>query len=66
LIITNAWANGPYSVSLGTCAAPVARGKSCRMTVTFRPTSSGPSLSTLHIVSNATNNPVVLLTGSGR
>jgi hypothetical protein len=66
LIISDAWADGPYSVSLGTCAAPIARGRTCRMTVTFRPTATGPSLSTLHIVSNATNNPSVVLTGTGR
>ena len=66
LIISGAVADGPFTVSLGTCATPVARGRTCRMTVTFRPTAVGPSLATLRIVSNATNNPVVVLTGSGR
>ncbi|HEX5826160.1 MAG TPA: choice-of-anchor D domain-containing protein [Candidatus Limnocylindrales bacterium] len=69
LIITSASAPAPFSnVTLGTCTNPVAVGKTCKLTVTFAPTSRGPQSATLTVVSsNATNSPQTMnLTGTGR
>ncbi|MBL0276692.1 MAG: choice-of-anchor D domain-containing protein [Anaeromyxobacter sp.] len=50
--------------SLGTCAAPLAPGRTCRVTVTFRPTALGAFAGTLTLTSNAINSPTqVALTG---
>ena len=50
--------------SLGTCAAPLAPGRTCRVTVTFRPTALGAFAGTLTLTSNAVNSPtLVALTG---
>ncbi len=69
LIITSAGAPAPFSnVTLGTCASPVAAGKTCKLNVTFAPTTVGPQSATLTVVSsNATNSPrTMTLTGTGR
>ncbi len=52
---------------LGTCTTPVAVGRSCRLSVTFRPTAVQAYSGTLRVVSNATNSPAIVdLSGSGR
>ena len=48
-----------------TCAAGVAAGQSCTVTVIFTPTSSGAVTASLNLVTNAAINPVVLLSGTG-
>jgi hypothetical protein len=68
-------ANGPltpsataqFTAALGTCAAPVAVGRTCNLAVTFSPTVVGPLTGTLSVVSNAVGNPrTAALTGTGR
>ena len=68
LIISSASTAAPFSVTLGTCSAAVAVGRTCRLSVTFRATAVGPFSGTLTVVSsNAVNSPlVVALTGTGR
>jgi hypothetical protein len=69
LVISSVTASGAGFItpSLGTCAAPLAPGGTCRVTVTFRPTAAGNFTGSLTLVSNAVNSPtVVALTGSGR
>ena len=69
LFITSASAPAPFStVTLGTCASPVNVGKTCKLNVTFAPTTTGPLSATLTVVSsNATNSPrTTILTGTGR
>ncbi|MBK8638446.1 MAG: choice-of-anchor D domain-containing protein [Chromatiaceae bacterium] len=52
---------------LGTCATPLAVGRTCRLSVTFRPTAVQAYSGTLRVVSNATNSPAIVdLSGSGR
>jgi hypothetical protein len=53
--------------SLGNCPASLAPGKSCKVSVTFRPTVIQPYTGSLNLLSNGTNSPtVVTLTGSGK
>ena len=66
LIVRSAVATGAFTVSLGTCASPVAPGAQCHLAVMFRPTSKIAFAATLRVVSNAINNPTVLLGGKGR
>ncbi len=69
LIITSATAAAPFSnVTLGTCSTPVAVGKTCKLNVTFAPTSVGNfSVPLVVVSSNATNSPQsTLLTATGR
>jgi hypothetical protein len=67
LVITSASAAAPFAaVTLGTCSAAVAIGKTCKLNVTFTPTSATVYGVTLTVVSNASNNPTAILSGSGR
>lgn len=69
LFITSASAPAPFaSVSLGTCTAAVAVGRTCKLSVTFTPTARTAYGAPLTVVaSNATNSPqTVPLTGSGK
>jgi Ca2+-binding RTX toxin-like protein len=69
LFITSATAPAPFAaVILGTCSAPVAVGKTCKLNVTFTPTARTAYAVTLTVVSsNATNSPrTVGLTGTGK
>jgi hypothetical protein len=59
--------NAAFTATLGSCPASLAPNKSCRMSVTFRPTVIQPYTGTLTILSNGTNSPTtVTLTGSGK
>jgi len=69
LFVTSANAAAPFAtVTLGTCSAPVAAGKTCKLNVTFTPTARTAYAGTLTVVSsNATNSPrTVGLTGTGK
>jgi Ca2+-binding RTX toxin-like protein len=69
LFITSATAGAPFAtVTLGTCSAAVAVGKTCKLNVTFTPTARTAYAGTLTVVSsNATNSPrTVGLTGTGK
>ena len=69
LFVTSAGAAAPFAqVTLGTCSAPVAVGKTCKLNVTFTPTARTAYAATLTVVSsNATNSPgTVGLTGTGK
>ena len=69
LFVTSANAAAPFAtVTLGTCSAPVAAGKTCKLNVTFTPTARTAYAVTLTVVSsNATNSPrTVGLTGTGK
>ena len=66
LFITAATTNAPFSVTLGTCAIQVRPGRTCKLNVTFAPTTVGPASATLALVSNASNNPTSTLSGTGR
>ena len=69
LFVTSANAAAPFAtVTLGTCTAPVAAGRTCKLNVTFTPTARTAYAGTLTVVSsNATNSPqTVGLTGSGK
>jgi hypothetical protein len=69
LFITSASAAAPFAtVTLGTCSAPVAATRTCKLNVTFTPTAKVAYAGTLTITSsNATNSPrTVALTGTGR
>jgi Ca2+-binding RTX toxin-like protein len=67
LVITSATTSAPFIVNLGTCAAPVAAGRTCRLIVAFTPTAIGPVSRTLTVVSNASNSPtIVTVSGTGR
>ena len=65
LIASVASSGAPFvNASLGTCAAPLAPGRTCRVTVTFRPTTTGAFTGSLTLTSNAVNSPtLVALTG---
>jgi Ca2+-binding RTX toxin-like protein len=57
----------PFTVSRGDCGATIAAGRSCKLSVTFRPTSAGAITGMLTVNSNAVNNPTTAtLTGTGR
>ncbi len=50
--------------TLGTCATPLAPGRTCRITVTFQPTAIQAYVGSLTLTSNATNSPTTVgLTG---
>jgi hypothetical protein len=69
LVVSSVVSSGaPFiSPTRGTCTAPVAPGRSCRVAVTFRPTAAGTFAGTLTIGSNASNSPtLVSLTGVAR
>ncbi|WP_374087357.1 choice-of-anchor D domain-containing protein [Methylomicrobium lacus] len=66
LIITSASTTAPFSVTLGTCTTPVNPGRTCNLSVTFRPTAVQTYTATLTMASNASNNPSGTLTGRGR
>jgi len=66
LIITSASATAPFSATLGTCNLAVNPGRTCNLSVTFRPTAAQTYTGTLTMVSNASNNPSGTLTGRGR
>jgi hypothetical protein len=58
---------GFVSATVGTCAAGIVPGATCRVGVTFLPTAVGSFSGTLRIDSNATNSPTfVSLTGNGQ
>jgi hypothetical protein len=57
----------PFTVSRGDCGATLAAGRSCKLSVTFRPTATGAITGTLTVNSNAVNSPTTAtLTGTGR
>jgi Ca2+-binding RTX toxin-like protein len=59
--------NPAFTASIGSCPASLAPNKSCKMSVTFRPTVIQTYTGTLTILSNGTNSPTnVTLTGSGK
>jgi len=67
LAITSASATDPaFVATLGTCTAAVAPGRTCNLSVTFRPTAARTYTATLSMASNASNNPSSTLTGRGR
>jgi len=66
LVITSASTTAPFSVTLGTCTTPVNPGRTCNLSVTFRPTAAQTYTATLTMASNASNNPSGTLTGRGR
>jgi Ca2+-binding RTX toxin-like protein len=69
LFVTSATAAVPFAtVTLGTCSAAVAVGRTCKLNVTFTPTARTAYAGTLTVVSsNATNSPrTVALTGTGK
>jgi hypothetical protein len=56
-----------FTVSMGSCPASLAPGKSCKISVTFRPLVIQAYTAKLTLLSNATNSPTVVnLTGSGK
>ena len=61
---------GPFTATLGTCPvapATLAAGRSCSLSVSFRPTAVGPVTGSLTVTSNAVGSPrTVALTGTGR
>jgi hypothetical protein len=61
---------GQFTATLGTCPvapATLAAGRSCNLSVTYRPTSVGPVTGSLTVTSNAVSSPTtVALTGTGR
>ena len=61
---------GPFTATLGNCPvapATLAAGRSCSLSVSFRPTAVGPVTGSLTVTSNAVGSPrTVALTGTGR
>ena len=59
---------GAFTATRGTCPVSLAAGRSCKLSVTFRPTIIGQNYTgTLTVISNAANNPTsATLTGTGR
>lgn len=58
-------APGDFAVSSSGCAAPVAPGGSCALSVRFAPKATGARSATLTLSSNSTQAPSVSLTGVG-
>ncbi|HET6967626.1 MAG TPA: peroxidase family protein, partial [Ornithinibacter sp.] len=62
--------SGPFTATLGNCPvapATLAVGRSCNLSVSFRPTQVGPVTGSLTVTSNAVGSPqLVNLTGIGR
>jgi len=58
---------GPYTATMGTCPTTLAAGRSCNLSVSFRPTVVGLATRVLTVTSNAAGGPqTITLTGSGR
>jgi hypothetical protein len=58
---------GVFTATRGDCPASLAAGRSCKLSVTFRPLLRQSYTGTLTLTSNASNSPTVTnLTGSGR
>jgi hypothetical protein len=54
-----------FTATRGTCTAAIAPGRTCKLSVSFRPVAGTASYSaTLTITSNASNTPTATLTGS--
>ena len=67
LVITSVSVNElAFTATLGTCAAPVAPGRRCNLSVTFSPTAAVQYTGQLAIVSNASGVTSGTLTGRGR
>lgn len=66
--VTSVTASGAsFTAAAGTCTGPVNPGRSCRATVSFRPTAPGPHGGSVTVVSTASNSPTsTALTGTGR
>jgi len=63
LKVTSVEVVGPFKVQMLTCTAPpftLAPGSSCKATVTFEPTTTGPSQGTLRIATDASSTPTEL------
>jgi hypothetical protein len=59
--------SAPFSVTMGNCPTALAAGRSCNLSVTFRPTAVGSVTTSLTVTSNAAGSPrVITLTGTGR
>jgi Ca2+-binding RTX toxin-like protein len=59
--------SAPFSATLGNCPATLAAGRSCNLSVTFRPTVVGSVTTNLTVTSNAVGSPrTITLTGTGR
>jgi hypothetical protein len=57
---------GDFAIATNTCAATVAPGGSCAVTVKFAPTATGPRAGSLTFTDNATGSPrSVALSGTG-
>ena len=63
--IALAGTNSAMFAQKNTCAAAVAAGKSCTISVTFTPTSVGTKSASLNLSTNAAANPTVALSGTG-
>ncbi|WP_345208585.1 peroxidase family protein [Fodinibacter luteus] len=58
---------GPFTATLGNCPATLAAGRSCSLSVSFRPEGTGPVTGSLTVTTNASNSPrTVPLAGVGR
>jgi len=66
LAITSVTTGAPFSATLGTCNVAVAPGRTCNLSVTFRPTAAQSYTGSLTIGSNASPAPIATLTGRGR
>ena len=68
LVITNVTTSGgAFTATRGDCPASLSAGRSCRLSITFRPTLRQSYTGTVTVTSNASNNPTTsTLTGSGR
>lgn len=55
---------GAFATSAGSCGSPVPNNSTCNFTVTFTPSTTGPTTSTLNVQVGATTLPLVL-TGTG-
>jgi len=67
LTISNIAASASFAVSSTTCGTTLAVNKSCKVSVTFTPTSLGTQTGTLSFSDNAANNPqTASLTGTGQ
>jgi hypothetical protein len=66
LDITSIVASAGFAISTKTCAATLAAGKTCKVSVTFDPTELGAQSGTLSFTDNATGSPqTVALSGTG-
>ena len=66
LNIASIAASGDFAISSNTCGAKLAKGKKCKVKVTFTPTGLGPETGSLTFTDNAANSPqTVALSGTG-